>query len=387
MTKVQGEEHFKAHQQRLDFHRKLRAHNLAEGYSYDEDRLKPRPYWPTQPINDVEACLWNWKTLKSIIQESGELVGLGHGKLNYDRRVIALTNPGLASEYAVTTSFFADFQVIRPGESTPSHRHTPCATRFIFEGKGHTTVGNENVDFEAGDIIFTGQFPWHDHGNRGDTDLLFLDVLDIPLLQFLGVSKWEFDYPTITGSKDNHSSPYEVKNFDDTLVRRADLRLCGEAKVRNTNDLNILRFKEVRELLVKATHKKGSLYDGIMCEFTNTETQGPVGPTMSVFTQMLRTGEKTLEHRHTSQTIYVGVEGRGKITIDGKDFEWGPNDVFVVPSWRWHSHENLHSGPSFLHSISDASLISKINLFREQRKLPNGEIEDTNWTNKYFESL
>ena len=118
--------------------------SYMDGYSYDENKLRPRPYWPTKPINNVLPCLWQWNELKSVIQESGELIGLGHGKLGYDRRVIALTNPGLDNQYALTSTFFADFQLIRANESTPSHRHTPCAARFIFEGEGWTTVGNEN---------------------------------------------------------------------------------------------------------------------------------------------------------------------------------------------------------------------------------------------------
>ncbi len=385
MIKVEDDKVFSNNESRLKFHQKLRKHNLAEGYSYDEEKLKPRPYWPTEPKNDVLPYHWKWETLSEIIRESGELVGLGHGKINYDRRVIALTNPGLENHYAITTSFFADFQYIRPGEGTPSHRHTPCAVRFIFEGKGWTTVGNENVDFEAGDIIFTGQFAWHNHGNRSDTDLLFLDVLDIPLLQTLGVSKWEFDYWSVSGSKDVLAAPYDEKNYDDKIVRRSDLRFCGEKQVRQSEYFNYLRFKEVREILLNSVHKKNP-YDGVILEFTNSATQGAVGPTMSVFTQMFPPNEKTREHRHTSQTIYVGVEGRGKIYVEDKVYEWGPHDVIVVPSWMWHKHENSSATePCFIHSISDASLISKINLFREQRKLADGTIEDTMWTTKYFE--
>jgi len=291
---------------------------------------------------------------------------------------------GLENEYAITTSFFADFQYIKPNESTPSHRHTPCATRFIFKGKGWTTVGNESVDFEAGDIVFTGQFAWHDHGNKSDTDLVFLDVLDIPILQHLGVSKWEFDYWSVTGTKENHSSPYEVKNFDDTFVRRSDLRVCGKEEARNSTYFNHLRFKEVKKLLLASEHKKNK-YDGVMLEFTNSQTQSALGPTMAVFTQMLPPKENLLEHRHTTQTIYIGVEGKGKLIVEDQVYEWGPHDVMVVPSWCWHKHVNESNEPAFLHSISDASLIAKINLFREQKKSEQGEIvEDSMWTNKYF---
>ena len=105
MVKVEDDSLFKNNEKRLKFHQKLRSHNLAEGYSYDEDKLKPRPYWPTEPKNKVLPYHWKWSVMEEMILESGEMVGLGHGKLNYDRRSLALTNPGLENEYAITTSF------------------------------------------------------------------------------------------------------------------------------------------------------------------------------------------------------------------------------------------------------------------------------------------
>jgi gentisate 1,2-dioxygenase len=384
MIKVEDETVLMNEQQR-DYHRRLRALHLAEGYSYSEDGFRPRPYWPVEPTNWVTPCHWRWQTLRSAILEACELIEVGHGKLRYDRRVIALTNPGLQDHYAVTTSLFADFQLIRPGECVPSHRHTPCATRFIFEGQGWTTVGGERVRFEAGDIVHTGQFPWHDHGNDGDGPLVFLDVLDIPLLQFLAVSKWEFDYWSVTGKRDNHSSPVGVADFPNELYTKSHLRPRFGGWRRDAKGLAHLRWLEARQTLLAMAHECGNPHDGILLEFTNTETGGPVGTTVSLFTQMLRPGEKTGEHRHTSQTIYVGVEGRGRIYVGGETFEWGPRDVFVVPSWCWHAHENLsRTEPAFLHSISDAALIAKIELFREQWKDAEGYLHDTGWQDHYF---
>lgn len=386
MTKIENQNEFKD-PRHLAYHKKLRGLNLAEGFSYDGGELRPRSYWPTQPVNDVQPCLWRWQDLHAVIREAGELVGLGHGGLKYDRRVIALTNPGFDNEYALTTSFFADFQLIQPGESTPSHRHTPCATRFIFEGEGWTTVGTEKVFFKPNDIVFTGQNPWHNHGNTGQTDLLFLDVLDIPLLQYLGASKWEFDFWRITGDKSDHHTPVEMANFENEKYTKSNLRPRFKTWKRNAVDFAHLKWDEARATLMDMQSEQGSPYDGILLEFTNTESGGSVGPTMSVFTQMLRPAEKTLEHRHTSQTIYIGVEGNGRLTVEDETFEWGPNDVFVVPSWKWHRHENLSSkAPAFMHSISDATLIAKLNMFREQQRLPDGQVADSMWQSQYLKN-
>ncbi|MCA9672636.1 MAG: cupin domain-containing protein [Myxococcales bacterium] len=394
MVKIEGEAHFKTEAQRA-YHRKLRALHLAEGYSYDADTLRPRPYWPTQPKNDVAPHLWRWQDLHATLREAGELVGLGHhesrdaSKLSYDRRVIALTNPGLDDHYAITTTFFADFQLIQKGECTPSHRHTPCATRFIFEGRGWTTVGGERVRFEKGDIVHTGQFPWHDHGNEDDEDLLFLDVLDIPLLQNLGVSHWEFDYWKVSGTREQHSSRPEVSEVDTPLWTRRDLRpRFRPSWTRKPRELAHLRWEQARADLLALAGEPGCPFDGIRCEMANPETGGPLGPTMSVFVQMLRGGETTRAHRHTTQTIYVGVEGKGRVHIDGQTFEWGPKDIFVVPSWAWHHHENVSgSEPAFLQSISDASLIEKIGMYREQTRGEHGgdpaPVDDSGWCDSY----
>ncbi|MCB0419984.1 MAG: cupin domain-containing protein [Bdellovibrionales bacterium] len=387
MIKIEELNHFKTDEQKK-YHQKLRGLNLAEGYSYDEGELKPRPYWPTEPVNNVEPCLWQWSDLHDVICESGRLVGVGHGGLKYDRRVIALTNPGLEDQYAITSSFFADFQLIQPGESTPSHRHTPCASRFIFEGSGWTIVGDERVDFQPKDIVFTGQNPWHNHGNSGKDDLLFLDILDIPLMQYLGISKWEFDYWSITGSKEDHHTPHQANNFPNELYTKSHLRPRFGSWKRNSTNFAHLRWEEARQTLMAMEQEKGSLYDGILLEFTNTETGGSIGPTMSIFTQMLRPGEKTLSHRHTSQTIYIGVEGSGKIFIGDKEYDWKPNDVFVVPSWVWHHHENHSSkSPAFMHSISDATLTAKLNMYREQQKDIEGQIVDSFWQSEYLRNF
>jgi gentisate 1,2-dioxygenase len=361
---------------RQAFHQRLRALHLAEGYSYDEDKFQTRPYWPLQPVNDVRPHLWRWSDIRAAVVDSGRLVGLGHGNHSYDRRVIALTNPGLGGAYSLSGSLFGDIQLIRPGEGAPCHRHTPCAARFIFEGEGGwTCVEGEKTRMRPGDVIFTGQFTWHDHGNEGPDELLFLDVLDIPITQYLAVSQWEFDYERVTGSVENRHQPVRAENVSD--VGNA-VRFAPSWK-RDPASLGVHRWSEVENTLDRLRGEAGSPHDGIRIEFTNIRTGGAVGPTMSIYTQLLRPREKTLSHRHTSSTIYVGVKGRGRTTIDGVEYDWGPRDIFVVPSWSWHSHESLGDEDAVVHSISDATLVAKMGLFREQRRLLDGTVEDSGW--------
>lgn len=376
-------------QRRETFHQRLRALHLSEGFSYDDDgQFQSRPYWPLEPRNGVRPHLWAWPEVREAVRASGDLVGLGRGASSYDRRVVALTNPGLGGERALTTTLFGDIQLIRPGEGAPSHRHTPCAARFIFEGRGWTSVAGERVHFEPGDVVFTGPFTWHDHRNSGTEDLLFLDVLDIPLMQYLGASMWEFDYESVTGSPQDIHHPVSAVDYPHELFTGSGLRprfpLAWE---RDPGDFGIHRWSRVRPALEAMAGERGSPWDGILVEFTHTLTGGPVGHTMSIFTQLLRPEERTLAHRHTSSTICVGVEGRGATVIDGETFTWGPSDIFVVPSWAWHEHHNLGQGPAVLHSISDASLLGKLGMWREQRRGPDGAISDSGWTRAPLEDF
>lgn len=359
---------------RREFHERLRALHLSEGFSYDDDgKFQTRPYWPLEPVNGVRPHLWRWSEVREVVRESAQLVGLGRGETSYDRRVVALTNPGLGGERALTTTLFGDIQLIQPGEGAPCHRHTPSAARFLFEGRGWTTVEGERATLRPGDVVFTGPHTWHDHGNDGDEDLLFLDVLDIPLLQFLGASVWEFT----EDPADFHQRPQATDLSPDPPGLRPRFARRFE---RDPADFGIHRWERVKPALQAMRDEPGSPYDGLVVEFVQPGSHAPVGRTMSLYTQMLRPGERTRAHRHTSATIFVGVEGRGRTVVDGQAFDWGPADVFVVPSWAWHEHQNLGDADAFLHSINDASLLAKLNLWREQRRLEDGRVQDTGWS-------
>ena len=48
--------------------------------------------------------------------------------------------------------------------------------------------------------------------------------------------------------------------------------------------------------------------------------------------QLLRPGEETELKRETAGTYYVVIEGTGATEVGGKRFEWGHNDLFMVPN-------------------------------------------------------
>ncbi|HZA21904.1 MAG TPA: cupin domain-containing protein [Dehalococcoidia bacterium] len=101
--------------------------------------------------------------------------------------MLVFANPGLEGRGAATTTLMANLQIINPGEIARTHRHTPSAFRLlIVEGTGaYTTVEGEKTYMDPGDFITTPNWTWHDHGNEGIAPMVWLDGLDVPLVNYL----------------------------------------------------------------------------------------------------------------------------------------------------------------------------------------------------------
>ena len=99
----------------------------------------------------------------------------------------------------------------------------------------------------------------------------------------------------------------------------------------------LYRWEDTEKALNRLRQYEGSPYDGVMLEYTNPINGEPVTTTMSFLVQLLRPGEHTKRHRHTSSTAYCCLKGKGKTIVGDKTLEWGQNDMFVIPSWAWHN--------------------------------------------------
>ncbi len=116
-----------------------------------------------------------------MVRESSEVVPVGE-----ERRALQLFNPGLDGRWATTNTMIAAVQVLLPGETARAHRHTPTAIRFIMEGEGaYTAVDGERVYMAPGDLVLTPSWAWHDHGNETGKPVVWMDGLDVPLVQFM----------------------------------------------------------------------------------------------------------------------------------------------------------------------------------------------------------
>ena len=61
--------------------------------------------------------------------------------------------------------------------------------RFVIEGTGaYTAVEGERTTMHPGDFILTPSWTYHDHGNPGDEPTVWLDGLDIPIVNMFDAS-------------------------------------------------------------------------------------------------------------------------------------------------------------------------------------------------------
>lgn len=145
------------------------------------------PLFTRSPQPATQSVHWRWEDLCPLLERIGQEVDLTAGG---PRRTLRLHNPGLPR--GTTNTFWASIQVILPGEVATAHRHTANALRFIMQGEGAwTTVDGECYPMRTGDLVLTPSWAWHDHVHRGDQPMIWLDVLDISLMQALEATFFE----------------------------------------------------------------------------------------------------------------------------------------------------------------------------------------------------
>lgn len=337
--------------QREDFYAEIDLLNLKPLWTVLKQLLTPKPE------TEVRPYLWQWTKTRPHLLRSTELVTAQEA----ERRVLYLANPGLKDGPPATTqTLYAGLQIIRPGEIAPAHRHSPAALRFIVEGTGaYTRVNGEKTLMNPGDLVLTANWTWHEHGNQMDSPVIWLDCLDIPLTGYL--NQVFFEKGTEAGVPDRPVD-ISVAKYGAGLTPR-----FGRHEEPFSPLINYKFDKVYAALQSMSKQGESNPYDDLIFEYTNPLSGGPITPTMSAFVQLIRPGQKTAAHRHTSSVVYQVIRGQGTTEIDGKEFPWHDHDVFVIPTWAKHRHVNTSADDeALLFSFSDEAAIRSLGLYREE---------------------
>ncbi len=309
-----------------------------------------------QPKSACKPALWQYETVRPFVLEAGDLITAREA----ERRVLILENPGLPGQSRITTSLYAGLQLILPGEVAPSHRHSQSALRFVVEGSGaFTAVDGEKTIMEEGDFIITPSWTWHDHGNESAGPMVWLDGLDIPLIQALDCSFME-RYPEA-------SQPLSRPIGDSAARYGAGLLPLDYEPQSRTSPIFNYPYRRTREAL--ETMRRLEAWDpchGLKMQYINPANGDYAMPTIASFMQLLPKGFAGESYRSSDATVFSVVEGRGYSLVGGQRFDWGKRDIFVIPSWVQHSH-HTPDGDAVLFSFSDRPVQKKLGLWRESR--------------------
>jgi gentisate 1,2-dioxygenase len=311
---------------------------------------------------DVKPWLWRWRDIHSNLIEAGELIPIDDVMR---MRTIRLVNPSQPVAVGTAKTFGVTIQHLNPGEITESHRHTSASLYFVIQGSGcFTTAEGEQQFMQPGDLLIQPSWTWHGSKNTGSDPALWLTSMDTPLNQFLEAYFRE-KYP--------HGFLQPFTKSDGYYMRRTGaLRAHGSSDGEGPLPIKYCWKDTLETLNALAAANEADPYDGVMLEYINPLSGGPTTETLGCRIQMLRPGEETKSHRHTSNTIYhvvrgVGLSKTGKIKGDEETLEWGERDCFMISSWQWHRFKNNSAvEPAILFSVSDRPLLQATRLYREQ---------------------
>ena len=298
-----------------------------------------------------------------------------------DRQSILLTNPGLNGRLQVTNTIRCAISIYNPGDIAPAHVHSPNASRTILSDKGgYTNVEGERCEATRGDIILTPNGTWHDHGNEDKEPVIWIDMLDWPLMEFLDCAWVDQEFKPGTGS--NQKSQATVARRTATRKRstataawfRPSSRTsaAGATSRRRTSTI---RGDEIRSALERLRKEVGDPHEGIQMQLVNPVTGKPVFPTLNYQAQLLRPGEETLPKRETCGTFHVVIERQGQDRDRRPDLRLGAERHHGRAQLRLaQAHQHRHRATPSSTRCRTRALLRSIGQYRAQGKDKAGKV-------------
>lgn len=298
---------------------------------------------------------WNWADLRRHAMRAGELISAEQA----ERRVLVLENPDFAGEGRATSSLYAGIQLILPGEIARSHKHTASALRLIMEGQGaFTSVDGERVMMSPGDFIVTPSLTFHDHGNETHGPVLWLDGLDVFIVNLLNAPFGE-EYPE-QAQPITRPPGYSLQCFGRGLLPH------GFQRDEPRSPMFWWPYSQTRETLeLLRTSDPLDPALALRMNFVDPTTGKSPIKTLTASMSLFPAGFRGLPYRSVSGAVMTVVEGVGTVRVGEEEWKVKEKDVFVVPSWNWHSF--AADSDLVIFAFSDEVLQKHLGFWREER--------------------
>src|SRR5258708_1942054 len=250
------------------------------------------------------------------------------------RRSIIMGNPALRPVSATVSTLFAAYRINSPHEMMPPHRHSPNAIRFGLTGNTNcTSVNGEHITFGQGDLVLTPHDTWHNHGNGPENASVNLSVLDMPLVNMLNATYFQFDYRELEGETlvaKKVQSARVPEGYSQQCYGTGGLlpRFVDHRRGAGTSSpMFAYRWESTEKMLRQIHDHEGSPYEGIIVEYVDPVTGGPVYKTMT----------------------------------------------FCIPGGHWYTHSNPTSEDAVLFVSSDEPALRKLGFALKHGRDSNGD--------------
>lgn len=336
-----------------------RLEDLPQEYRDKLSQNNLVPLWPSLrsvlpphiPARKTQATFWSYKSLKPLLLEAGDLTPIEKA----ERRVLVLANPGHGLEkMQASAAMYLGMQLLLPGEVAPGHRHTPNAVRMVVEGEGAwTLVNGEKCSMSRGDLILTPTGLWHEHGHDGDKPVIWLDVLDLPLVYYMETSYHEETPPQKVNSGDGakpfaHGGILPTTVFNQSSQPYPMLRYAWtDAK----SALHLIAQNQPEEECVQIT-------------YVNPITGQNAENILGYYALMLRPGQTLKMPVRSPAMVFHQIEGEAEVSIEDTRFTLAAADTCCSPGYTAVTMRNVSStDPSYLFIADESPLHRKLGVY------------------------
>lgn len=306
---------------------------------------------PRRPQARTREVMWPYSELRPLLMRAGELAPIEKA----ERRVLVLANPGHGPESRqASPATYLGMQLLLPGEWAPSHRHTPNAVRLIVEGEGaYTTVDGHKLAMSRGDLILTPTGSWHEHGHDGREPVIWLDVLDLPLVHYL-----EASYHCEGYRQTVRSEPGPDGAIAQGLMPAPAFERTGTA-----HPLLRYTWRDTRAALL-ALARDASTQLAVQVAYVNPHTGEDAQRILGFYALMLRPGQSVVLPPRSPAAVFHVIEGWVDLHSSGTGFALEQADTVCVPGFRSITLGNRSAvEPAFLFVADEAPLHRKLGLY------------------------
>ena len=337
-----------------------RLEDLPAGYVAALKALNLVPLWPSlrallpplKPRPNTRATHWAYADIRPLLMQAGELTPIEKA----ERRVLVLANPGHGlDKMQASAAIYLGMQLLLPGEWAPSHRHTPNAVRMVVEGEGAwTTVDGEKCAMRRGDLILTPTGLWHEHGHDGSEPVVWLDVLDLPLVHYLEAS-YHINGDRQAVKPGRGGGAYSRGGLLPTPVFEREAARRGKA-------YPMLRYPwaDARAALLAFAHDRPDR-EAVQITYANPETGAHAENILGFYALMLRPGQTLQLPLRSPAMVFHLIEGAAGVKVDEQHFELSEADTCCAPGYTPVTLNNRStSTPAFIFIADETPLHEKL---------------------------